>query len=215
MRAGSRYLRRTNPRHLHGNVWHFKTRAHSPRQNAITHERVQNDHTRTPAWPGSHTFSVATYPLHNYQPPTAADADTTAHPSHCTVSHQIGLAPAREYTHYIHVCVCVHGVELAVGAHARAHGGAAVQVRQEQRGVRAVGESVEAHADAHGGAAVQVRRVQRGGHGVWTSVGAHARAHGRAAVQVRRVPRDVHGVGISAGAHADAFGGAAVQVRRV
>ena len=48
---------------------------------------------------------------------TQQDADTAAHPSHCTVSrrrgsHQIRLAPARDYTHYIHVCLNLVSVHV-------------------------------------------------------------------------------------------------------
>ena len=75
------------------------------RQSTITHEAPR---TQTHTYSVIHAFIFATAPLCRCRPPTAAAADTPAHPSHCSVSrtsgsHQIRFAPARDYTHCTHV----------------------------------------------------------------------------------------------------------------
>jgi hypothetical protein len=81
------------------NVWHANTRAHSHAKtpsrmsacNTTTHARTHGLVAARSVWRRIHSTSTKLRPQQTQ--------------TRTRGSHQIRLAPAREYTHYIHVCV--------------------------------------------------------------------------------------------------------------
>ena len=111
MRSGSRYLRRTNPRHHHRNVWHFNTRAHSHAKtpsrmracNTTTHARTHGLVATRSVWRRIHSTTT------NLRPQQTQTRLRIHHIAQCHAreAHIKSGSRPRASTRITYMCVCI------------------------------------------------------------------------------------------------------------
>ena len=108
MRTGSPDMRQMHPRHLHGNVWHFKHTGALERQNKITHNRC-NKHSRTHDQVATHSVSrrhcCTGTCIGLQQTQTRLRINRTAQ-CHAREAHIKSGSPPRAITHIAYTCIC-------------------------------------------------------------------------------------------------------------